>query len=760
LNKISREERRKLDSVEPFDEWEEFALFAGHYFVLSARNTPLDNWNSCSNDKAVIPAANSAAGSLLRLTRYLPALPPTGTLSEGTTHINRRFAATFKTAAGEIFVHGGLGQQQRLQSMQSAYGRETTHAVTNLPIPGRMCHTISHCGAGEQGAGRRYLMVGGRASPKSTQSDCLLSSTGEIDRNNVATIEPARFRHCAVSIRVSEGTSTTYGVLVFGGKTAEGEVLGDWKFWSTEFGWQKVNVSGIEPAARFGASMAAIDNCRGIVLGGMDDCGNILDDFIEWEFSFRGGSPEIHCRNRKQDIQGIPNEFGHARFGSKLLAWKGKLLLIGGIIGRRIMKMDHEIMLINIENSTISIERMKLECSSQEHPLLIGFSAETVSDDQILIVGGGAVCFSMGSFLNPPMLLLTETSTGQAESVTSVGTAVDSNAKEETQNLAKDLKYRELDPSAQTLLNGAPRVEVAQVPRVRIDTAEEFDAIVSAGKPIIIEGQPLGACTSLWTTSYLESRIGADHMVVVHSSTSPRLTFQQKNFTYTKQPFGAFIRGIENGEKLYLRSVSAAQPLKQPTNLSTDFPALAADFALPPPFAQALARAHSSPLRISGPVALWLHYDVLANVLCQIRGAKTLRLHPPSDVPYLAVPPGASSSDVEVFGADALEKHPLLARTRPHEARLREGDVLYIPPMWFHGARPEEGWSVAVNVFFRNLEEGCYALGRDVYGNRDLKGYEEGRRTVERIAKGFDGVPADIKAFYLERLSEELRRMG
>jgi tRNA wybutosine-synthesizing protein 4 len=33
--------RRKLDTIEPFDEWEEFALFGGHYFLLVASNTGL-----------------------------------------------------------------------------------------------------------------------------------------------------------------------------------------------------------------------------------------------------------------------------------------------------------------------------------------------------------------------------------------------------------------------------------------------------------------------------------------------------------------------------------------------------------------------------------------------------------------------------------------------------------------------------------------------------------------------------------------------
>lgn len=69
---------------------------------------------------------------------------------------------------------------------------------------------------------------------------------------------------------------------------------------------------------------------------------------------------------------------------------------------------------------------------------------------------------------------------------------------------------------------------------------------------------------------------------------------------------------------------------------------------------------------------------------------------------------------------------------------------------------PEDGASVAVNVFFRNLETG-YAAGKDVYGNRDLQAYENGRRDVERIAKAFKNVPDDIARFYLERLAMELQ---
>ncbi len=144
----------------------------------------------------------------------------------------------------------------------------------------------------------------------------------------------------------------------------------------------------------------------------------------------------------------------------------------------------------------------------------------------------------------------------------------------------------------------------------------------------------------------------------------------------------------------------------------------------------------------------------MANVLCQIRGTKRLILYPPSDVTRLQVPAGASSSSLDRFDhiVDRRDQHPY---TNPHEAIFHPGEVLYIPPCWLHTAAPTAGVSVAVNVFFRNLRSG-YAAGKDVYGNRDLQAYEQGRANVSKMVKAFEGLPTDIGRFYLERLADEL----
>ncbi len=150
--------------------------------------------------------------------------------------------------------------------------------------------------------------------------------------------------------------------------------------------------------------------------------------------------------------------------------------------------------------------------------------------------------------------------------------------------------------------------------------------------------------------------------------------------------------------------------------------------------------------------------QVMANVLCQIRGAKRVVLYPPSDVLHLNIPPGASSSNINVFDAD-LAKHPSLKMTHPREANLQPGDVLFIPPLWLHTACPMDSISISVNIFFRNLQTG-YAAGRDVYGNRDLQAYEKGRKDIEKVARSFHGLPSQMSRFYVERLAEELKQMS
>ena len=138
----------------------------------------------------------------------------------------------------------------------------------------------------------------------------------------------------------------------------------------------------------------------------------------------------------------------------------------------------------------------------------------------------------------------------------------------------------------------------------------------------------------------------------------------------------------------------------------------------------------------------------MANILTQVVGEKEILVFPPGMVCELDIPPGASSSRItDIFSSNL--------RGKGYTAILKPGDAVYIPPLWPHATKPLTP-NVGVNVFWKSFKDEEYGSGKDVYGNKDLTGYTEGRKLVERIVKGFKDVDLDTREFYIKRLAEEL----
>ncbi|KAL8674285.1 MAG: hypothetical protein Q9224_007501, partial [Gallowayella concinna] len=255
-----------------------------------------------------------------------------------------------------------------------------------------------------------------------------------------------------------------------------------------------------------------------------------------------------------------------------------------------------------------------------------------------------------------------------------------------------------VDPSRQetTEDNWSERVS-----RVTIKSAEDFDHLIEQGNPFVVEDLGLGICTKQWTVDELTRNVGPNRLVTVHQARSSHMNFQLKDFEYVKKPFSDFVLAACNGSPEYLRSLSIDKPTEEPARFHDDFPGLQDQFHLPKQLQTVDRNQHSSPLRISGPVNMWLHYDVMANVLCQIVGTKVVALYPPMDAVHFKIPPGSSSSHVNVFHPDK-RGHVDYAR-HYFKAVLKVGDVLYIPPLWLHSVSPLDNLSVSINVFFRSM---------------------------------------------------------
>ena len=725
---VTAEERRALDKVEPFDEWEEFALFGSHYFLLVAKKpaAPGDA-NGFGNDEdpelADLRANGLIAGSL-------PG-----------THSHRRFAALLPCQADKksLGLHAGLGTKERLTGTNVYSTTDTAIAINGPSLrSGLMCHTITQFGTKGD-----CLLVGGRTSPDKASAECWLRKDDCWLRTQ--TLLKGRFRHSAVAVG---GGAVQDGVIVMGGKTSDGEVLGDWLLWTESKGWRALKTTGERPPVRFGAAIVAQSVTDGMIYGGMDESGVVLSDCWSWQWD---GADDLQCQDKTGIIKSRLGRYAGAlgRFGAQAMNTENGRLLIGGVAGKGMLTRDDEILNLS-DFRPLPIQGPR--------PLLVGFSALSIEEGYnklsteggaLLVMGGGATCFSFGTHWNADCMLIKPDYLRQDEEA---GWRLVDISKLESPPKARDVSQQELADDETSDKTYMP-LSVA-IPRSKLGRSQKVARTFEAGKPVIFEDCNIGPCRERWSSDYLKAKLGSDRQVVVHSSGSQHMDFQTKNFRYVPQTFGHFIDAVERGGMLYLRALSKDAPSDKPTNLAEDFPEIACDFRLPPELRTVVADAHSSPLRISGPVTMWLHYDVMANVLCQVRGRKKLLLFPPSDVRHLGFGAGASSSSIDVFNPD-LTVHPSLAQTNPHEAILESGDILYIPPLWLHTAAPTDGMSVAVNVFFRSLQSG-YAAGRDVYGNRDLAAYEKGRKDVAKIAKTFEDLPPDVSQFYLERLGMEL----
>ncbi|KAI9717190.1 MAG: tRNA methyltransferase ppm2 [Chrysothrix sp. TS-e1954] len=719
---IAPDERHELDHVEPFDEWEEFAMFASHYFILIA---------SQDLDGEVIHPSPRISANEHTEDATIPKLDLVPQIEKGITP--RRHGSSFTIDSDNVLCFAGHGVQGRLsttdQLTSSATETSTIDTLSIPPVTGVVCNTTTRFQQND------HLVVGGRRSPDDAQRGCFHRSQGRWHR--VEDLPKGLYRHTATKVHCGG----CEGILIHGGKHSSTEISDDWLFWQPGASWRKLRVRGELPDSVFGASMIATDANSGLMLGGINSQNVVNMKIWRWDVKSDQGDEGVyvHCDQIDPTIpNGALQMAAVARFGAQIVSLGSKILLVGGICADGITRLQDEILQIDASSATIG--RVRKENVSQR-PLLIGVSIEKLEEDRCLIIGGGAVCFSFGTFWNTCCFLC--------------GMKIDSHDKKWTLRHVHGQKYTksrhlptvdDVPNTRSTSIRALADCETVEVPRCTIASKKDFESVLRAGKPVILEQLDIGPCAHLWSLDYLRAK------VVIHASRSTQMDFVKKNFEYQHIRFGDFLDALERNEAVYLRAISSSNPTTQATSLDKDFPKLAGDFDLPPELADVTDNLHSSPLRISGPARMWLHYDVMANVLAQIRSSKELILYHPSDVDQLGFAPGASSSTLDVCDT---AKHKFKPHTKRYKASVSAGDVLFIPALWSHAAAPTDGFSVAVNVFFRNLTTG-YAAGKDVYGNRDLQAYENGRQNVQRMANAFKDVPAEARTFYLKRLAQEL----
>lgn len=275
LSFLTSTDRQRLEQVEPFDEHEEFALFASHYLLLHARS--YGNTATFSDE----PTSQT-------LTREVEA---TFTKLPG-QHGLRRFGAamTVKDHFGNESIINclGVGNNHRLSSYD-VYCRGPSHfhiAPTGGPQPAsRMCATITDLD-------HRALLVGGRSSPAKPMSDCWIFNKDVRKWERTYNLPIPLYRHSAC--RLSDSSL----VLVLGGRSGEdGRVSQEILVYHPDEGWLECTVQGpTQPKVVFGAVLTCSGTRSGSrsVFGGYltgGHSGNGVDEKVQsWTLSFNDDS--------------------------------------------------------------------------------------------------------------------------------------------------------------------------------------------------------------------------------------------------------------------------------------------------------------------------------------------------------------------------------------------------------------------------------------------------------------------------------------
>lgn len=274
---LSPEERVLLDKIEPFDEWEEFALFGCHYFLLVADNTTLSS-DSSDTSARVCSSDSAATGSDQREIQAVFSANPKG---QGF----RRFAAGLPIKGSNrtqkmVGNFAGMGLKTRMDSFD-VYTQEGTQVQTSsekssVHPSGRMCHTITDLG--EWGA----LLVGGRTSPDKALTDCWLYHKWVNAWERVGDLPQPLYRHQAVNL----GGGC---LLISTGRVDSFTLSHDYLVWSRQNGWVQCHVEGNNtPCATYGSSFAVSENSSpsgnisGFLTGGMSESSIIRQDFWLW----------------------------------------------------------------------------------------------------------------------------------------------------------------------------------------------------------------------------------------------------------------------------------------------------------------------------------------------------------------------------------------------------------------------------------------------------------------------------------------------
>ncbi|BBD60570.1 JmjC domain-containing protein [Nostoc sp. HK-01] len=226
--------------------------------------------------------------------------------------------------------------------------------------------------------------------------------------------------------------------------------------------------------------------------------------------------------------------------------------------------------------------------------------------------------------------------------------------------------------------------------RSNLSYDEFVQKYASVGKPVIItDAMQDWAAMSKWTFDFFKSECGLVECFLKEDKD------EIKQIT-TIASYIDYLNSQTGGNRLYLANWFISY-----------YPKLLEDYMEPiyfPNWLQRLPRKLLRKYELDNPELFIGHKDTSIGLhkdpcngsawLGLIKGRKHIVLFTPDQEEFLY------NSKVDVFNPD-LEKFPLYAKTNPVEVILERGEILYIPPNWWHHVKNLED-SIAVGSLLLN----------------------------------------------------------
>ena len=527
---VSVDQRLALNNMEPFDEWEEFVLFGSHYFLLIANRSSLMQ----DGPRPETPEETPRDGADKPYSGILMAR------SDAISKSNiRRFGASFPLSPETLGHHGGLGPQSRISSTDVYVfpGREPMNPPDIAGIEPRMCHTITACDHGS-------LLAGGRTSPDHALRDCWLLREARWER--VDDLPNPLYRHCATQVTLK---TEDRGILIYGGKTHGNDISDRWLLWRASVGWVEVIPNDSELRPRFGAAMGSIGLANGILVGGMTGDGTILNEFWEWTLDTEEAIPTIELNKARTSWRGTKHIIG--KMGACLTMSPIGLLLIGGVSSSA-LDQDGDIIWLSRESCndkpTAEWQWTLIDSrTSGQRPLLVGHTT-FASHDFVTVVGGGAVCFSFGTYWNTEIITL---STSNVRGFSAANTD-DLKSEPASRKQPVDVLTNQ-GISAQPVPSHSNNIAMA---KFHLKSSKEFEGVLNQRCPVILNATDLGTCTREWTLDTLKAKVGCDRTVSLEIDDIPQPA-DNRRLWYMRPPIRRWISRIRISNTARRASVSS-----------------------------------------------------------------------------------------------------------------------------------------------------------------------------------------------------------